>query len=232
MEAMKCLWKLFFWSSRGFQENKNISLHNRHLHRATCILHWSPDNCWELLRRMSTQGRSLLSSSRNALDSGKKQSKKADFTEKNERTNPDLDSALFPTRWEIAQFIFMLKPAKNLKRKKKKKPVLFKRPVACLVNTIVIHVENPVIELPTCSGATSCSFSFCCCYCYSCQAQEVAFYSCFQIYLMSKSKEGKKFRFVTLNLRSFAVKATFRFNTGSSVLKDSSSLGQVIHWTG
>ena len=35
-----------------------------------------------------------------------------------------------------------------------------------------------------------------------------------------------------LNLRSFAVKATFRFNTGSSVLKDSSSLGQVIHWTG
>lgn len=97
MEAMKCLWKLFFWSSRGFQENKNISLHNRHLHRATCILHWSPDNCWELLRRMSTQGRSLLSSSRNALDSGKKQSKKADITEKkNERTNPDLDSALFP----------------------------------------------------------------------------------------------------------------------------------------
>ena len=48
---------------------------------------------------------------------------------------------------------------------------------------------------------------------------------------MSKSKEGKKFRFMTLNLRTFAVKA-FRFNTGSSVLKDSSSLGEVIHWTG
>ena len=58
-------------------------------------------------------GRSLLSSSRNALGSGKEHSKKVDITEKNERVNPDLDAALFPTRWEVAQFIFMLKPAKK-----------------------------------------------------------------------------------------------------------------------
>lgn len=57
-----------------------------------------------------------------------------------------MNLALFPTSWEIAQFIFAFEPAK-IKVKKKTK-LLFKRLVAYWVNTALSgSVENPVMEL-------------------------------------------------------------------------------------
>lgn len=64
-------WKIFSWSSRSLQENKNNPptpyTHKWTRHRATSILLWSQDNCWELLKPTSTPGKSPLSCHRNAL---------------------------------------------------------------------------------------------------------------------------------------------------------------------
>lgn len=193
---MKFLWKLFPRFSRGLQKNKNTL--------------FKTDSCTESpvfctgLRPIAESSRDQLALKGNhhhptaEMSWGKSQSKKADITYKNGREQPELDLALSPTSWQGAQFIFYTCTCEKQKSKVKKthKPILLKRLAAHLVNSYWTMLK---IQLSNClhlSELQAVAVLDKTCRC-SGQTQEVAFYSCFQICLVSKSEEKKKFRFMT-----------------------------------